>query len=113
MQVNRLQFDRANPNLWTWQIRHDRHTVASGFRRRADAVDPLGMISQVAMGEVEPCDVEARADEAFQHLRCVGGWPDRGHDFGFVLRERHYSSIDDQAPRRASYSRLAQSVSYR
>jgi hypothetical protein len=48
------------------------------------------------MGEVEPSDAETRADEAFQHVRSVGRWSDRGNDFGLVVGERHHSSTDAQ-----------------
>src|SRR5262249_1032264 len=71
------------------------------------------MIREVAMGEVEPCDVEARADEAFQHVRCFGGWSDRGHDFGLVVGEWHHSSTMPSRSLRACYFRFAQSISYR
>src|SRR5262249_15602346 len=82
-------------------------TAASGLGRRTDAVDALRMICEVAMGEVEPCDVEARADEAFQRVRCFGGWPDRGHDFGLVVGEWHHSSTMPSRSLRASYFRFA------
>src|SRR5262252_2125482 len=91
MQLNRLWFNLADPHLWARQVGHDRHTAADGFRRRADALDAFRVTSEVAVREVEPRDVQARADEAFQHFRGFRGWSDRSDDFSFVPGERHRS----------------------
>src|SRR5215475_16195507 len=57
MQLNRLWFDRADPDLWPWEVGHDRHTAANGLRCRADALDALRMTGEIAVREVKPRDV--------------------------------------------------------
>src|SRR5215469_14778672 len=61
LQSYRLWLDLADAHFWAWQIGHDRHTAAGRLRRRANAPDMLCMTGEVAVREVQPCNVQARA----------------------------------------------------
>src|SRR5215471_13134440 len=67
LQLNRLWFDVADPHLRSWEVGHDGHAAADGLCRRADALDALGMTREIAVREVQPRDIQTRADEALQH----------------------------------------------
>ena len=86
-QLDRLRLDLAKPHLGTRQVGHDGDAPAGGLFRRADARDALGVAGEVAVREVEPRDVQPRANEAFEHLRRLGGRSDGGDDLGLVVRQ--------------------------
>src|SRR5215831_19548538 len=68
LQVNRFWFDVADPHLWPRKVGHDGHAAADGLCRQADALDALGVTGEIAVREVQPRDIQARADETSQHF---------------------------------------------
>ena len=88
-QLDRLRLDLADAHLGAGQVGHDGDAPAGGLLRGADAGDALGVAGEVAVREVEPRDVQPRADEALQHLRRFRGRADGGDDLGLVGGKLH------------------------
>jgi hypothetical protein len=93
-QLDRLRFDFADTHLGTRQVGHDDDVPSGGLFCRADARDALGVAVEVPVREVEPRDIQPRANEAFEHLRRFRGRSDRGDDLGLVVGQWHGAMSD-------------------
>ena len=60
-ELNRLGLDRAETHLRPRQVGHDRHALAGGTRRGANAGDHVGVLGEVAVREIQSRDVQPGA----------------------------------------------------
>ena len=74
--------ERAGPDLRPLQVLQHRHRLAEVSRGGADPADGPGVVGVAAVGEVEPGDVDAVAEQLLQRLRGGGGGSDGGDDLG-------------------------------
>ena len=85
LELDAVVDERADAQLGPGQVLEDRHRATDGGRRRADARGVLGVQLAVAVGEVQPGDVEPGLDHPRERLRVAGGGADGGDD----LRAAH------------------------
>ena len=86
-QLDRLGVDPAQAHLGPGQIGHDRHAQARGPLDGAEAGDAFAVAGEIAVGEIEPRDVQPGADQPREHFRGFGGRSDGRDDLGLPVRQ--------------------------
>jgi hypothetical protein len=83
LEHDRPALEGPDADLGPAQVGDDRQGHAQPVRDGADVVQPLGLLLQRAVREVQPEDVHARLDQLGEHRHFTGGRADGGDDFGF------------------------------